>query len=91
MTGCSGILLFEGGTFTPPLIVAEIVYENNNLFTFLPVYVCINLSVTHQNPLNESCSQCCDTYSNVEYADIIFVYDFCNGNATEIVRKYAKE
>lgn len=30
------------------------------------------------------------TYSNVEYADMIFVYGFCNGNALEAVREYAR-
>ncbi|KYQ49392.1 hypothetical protein ALC60_11497 [Trachymyrmex zeteki] len=28
------------------------------------------------------------TYSNVEYADMVFVYDFCDGNATEAMREY---
>ena len=28
------------------------------------------------------------TYSNVEYADIIFMYGFCNGNAEAAVREY---
>lgn len=30
------------------------------------------------------------TYSNVEYADMVFVYGFCDGNATEAVREYAR-
>ncbi|EZA58643.1 hypothetical protein X777_14812 [Ooceraea biroi] len=30
------------------------------------------------------------TYSNVEYADMVFVYGFCDGNAREAVREYAR-
>lgn len=30
------------------------------------------------------------TYSNVEYADMHFVYGFCNGNAREAVREYSR-
>lgn len=30
------------------------------------------------------------TYSNVEYADMVFVYGFCDGNAVEAVREYAR-
>ncbi|KYQ55082.1 hypothetical protein ALC60_06085 [Trachymyrmex zeteki] len=30
------------------------------------------------------------TYSNSEYADMVFVYGFCNGNALKAVREYAR-
>ncbi|EZA57258.1 hypothetical protein X777_02509 [Ooceraea biroi] len=30
------------------------------------------------------------TYSNVEYADMVFVYGFCDGNARGAVREYAR-
>lgn len=29
-------------------------------------------------------------FTNVEYADILFVYGFCNGNGREAVREYER-
>jgi len=66
-------------------------YTKTILFVYIAFYAYINLPVTcESHRVNYSCHNIPRIYSNVEYADMIFVYGFCNDNAMKAMREYAR-